>query len=219
MDDAQRKMRAGHLTASRFADLLTQPKSKADREAGEMSQTAGRYFREVLSELLTDAPLPEIHAAPLDWGTEQEPQARIEYSRVTGNVVTMPHPAFVQHTELSYVGCSPDGLIGDDGLLELKCPWTTQTHIDNLMAHAVPSDYVPQVQGQLWVTGRKWCDFVSYDPRIVYEGLDIMIVRVERDEEMIKRIEDACRSAWAWISKAVREIVGDKPLVRMSKLG
>lgn len=202
MDEAQRKMRAGHLTASRFADLLTEPKSKADREAGNLSQTAERYCREILAELLTDAPLPEIKAAALEWGTQNEPLARDEYEHTTGNAVTMPDPLFVEHPSLRFAGASPDGLIGHDGLLEIKCPYTTQTHVEYLLGGTVPDDYAAQVQGQLWVTGRRWCDFVSFDPRVVYQGPHLLIVRVERDEAAIAKIESACVRAWKWILEA-----------------
>jgi predicted phage-related endonuclease len=122
----------------------------------------------------------------MQWGVDQEPIARAEYEVKTGNFVDQI--AFVDHKTIPMFGCSPDGLIGEDGLIEIKCP-NTATHIDYVMADKVPTKYIPQIQCQLAVTNRKWCDFVSFDPRLP-DGLQMLIVRVNRDNEYIEKLQD-----------------------------
>jgi hypothetical protein len=98
---------------------------------------------------------------------------------------------FVKHPSIAWCGASPDGLIGDDGMLELKCPEST-THLEWMEAGKVPPEHLPQIQGQMAVTGRHWVDFCSYDPRFP-PGLQLFIVRVERDEDYIKQLHaDVC---------------------------
>ncbi len=120
-------------------------------------------------------------------GTETEPEARDAYSFYQNAVVDQV--AFVEHPKISQTGCSPDGLVGDDGLVEIKCP-NTATHLETLLGQAVPAKYVLQMQFQLACTGRKWCDFVSYDPRMP-ENMRMFVKRLDRDDAAIKEIEDA----------------------------
>jgi predicted phage-related endonuclease len=121
----------------------------------------------------------------MEWGTQTEPMARIAYEAHAN--VFVEQVAFVDHSTIEWFGCSPDGLVGETGLLEIKCP-ASKTHIKYLLGGKPPAKYVPQMQCQMAVTGREWCDFVSYDPRLP-EDLQLFVVRLERDEEYIKAME------------------------------
>jgi hypothetical protein len=121
----------------------------------------------------------------MQWGTETEPLARMAYEAFTG--VFVDQVAFCNHPTIKNFGCSPDGMVGNDGLMEIKCPNTT-THVDYLMSGIPPAKYVPQMQTQMACTGAKWCDFVSFDPRLPPE-LQLFVVRLDRDEAYIQQIE------------------------------
>lgn len=168
-------LRAGKVTASKVADVMSS------------ITTAGykNYLADLVVERLTGKKTESFTNAAMQWGVDQEPIARAEYEVKTGNFVDQI--AFVDHPTIANFGCSPDGLVGNDGLIETKCP-NTATHIDYVMQDKVPTKYIPQIQCQLAVTGRKWCDFVSFDPRLP-DGLQILIVRLERDDEYIEKLE------------------------------
>ena len=168
-------MRAGKVTASKAADVMS-----AITTAGYRN-----YLADLVVERLTGNKTESFTNAAMQWGVDQEPIARAEYEVKTGNFVDQI--AFVDHPAIANFGCSPDGLVGDDGLIEIKCP-NTATHIDYVMQDKVPTKYIPQIQCQLAVTGRKWCDFVSFDPRLP-DGLQILFVRLERYVEYIEKLE------------------------------
>ena len=168
-------MRAGKVTASKVSDVMS-----AITTAGYKN-----YLADLVVERLTGNKTESFTNAAMQWGVDQEPIARAEYEVKTGNFVDQI--AFVDHPTIANFGCSPDGLVGDDGLIEIKCP-NTATHIDYVMQDKVPTKYIPQIQCQLAVTGRKWCDFVSFDPRLP-DGLQILIVRLERDNKYIEKLE------------------------------
>lgn len=176
--DAWLLERAGHATASCFDAVL------AKIAKGEAS-TRRKYRMRLVTERLTGLPTPSFKNASMEWGTQTEPFGRMAFEAATG-LLAIEAP-FRKHAMIQWCGCSPDGEIGDDGLLEIKCPDST-THVEYLTAGVMPSDYVPQVQGQMWVTGRAWCDFVSFDPRLP-ANLQLFRVRVERDDEYCKRLE------------------------------
>jgi putative phage-type endonuclease len=119
------------------------------------------------------------------WGTSTEPQARVAYEVKTGNFVDQI--AFVEHDIIDWFGCSPDGLVNNDGLIEIKCP-NSATHWATIKDGKPPNKYVIQMQTQMACTNRKWCDFVSFDPRMP-ERSQLFICRVERDQAMIDEIE------------------------------
>ena len=130
-------------------------------------------------------PEPSYKSEAMQRGNDLEPLAKERYFQETFGAIrsiTM----FI--SDCSNYGYSPDGLIGDDGLIEIKCPLAT-THANYLLNNKLPTDYLQQVQGGLWVSGRKWCDFVSYHPN--FKENDIFIIRVDRDEEYIKLLKDA----------------------------
>lgn len=170
--------RCGKVTASRVADVIA--RTKAGWGAGRAN-----YAAELIAERLTGCTAPSFSNAAMVWGTETEPQARAYYSQRENQIVE--EIGFVDHPEIVFSGASPDGLIGSDGLLEIKCP-NTATHLDTLINRTVPGKYVTQMQWQMACCGREWCDFVSFDPRLP-APLNIWVHRVERDVSMILELE------------------------------
>lgn len=173
--------RLGKVTASRVADVMAKTASGA---AG-----AGRknYLAELVAERLTGQPAERFQSAAMAWGTECEPQARLAYEFLTDAEVV--EVGFLPHPSIPNFGASPDGLVGDDGLVEIKCP-NTATHIDALMGARIKREYVLQMQVQMAVTGRAWCDFVSFDPRLPAE-MQLFVQRVQRDDALIMEINEA----------------------------
>ena len=172
--------RCGKVTASRVQDIIAKTKSGP-------SASRANYMAELVAERLTGESSKGFSNAAMQWGTETEPQARLAYEIVTGR--TVDEIAFVDHPSIQQTGASPDGLIGDDGLIEIKCP-NTATHIDTLLGCAVPAKYRTQMLWQMACTGRAWCDFASFDPRMPV-SMQLYIQRVERDDEAIAEIENA----------------------------
>ena len=169
--------RLGKVTASRVADVLAKIKS------GE-SASRKNYKMELVVQRLTGKAGESFTNAAMEWGTEQEPFARMAYEPHTGTFVK--EEGFVDHPTIEGFGCSPDGIVGE-GLIEIKCP-NTANHIETVLENKAPSKYIPQMQCQMACTGAKWCDFVSFDPRVP-EDLQLFVVRVERDQEYIDAME------------------------------
>ena len=167
--------RIGKATASRFADIIAKTRSG-------YSTSRANYRSELVIERLTNQRTDGFKSSAMEWGNEYEPVARMRYELHTGNQV---EETGLWHTD-GY-GASPDGLVGEDGLIEIKCP-NTSTHLETLKTRKAPKKYYAQMQGQMWLTGRKWCDFVSFDPRLP-ENAQLFVARVERDEEFIKELE------------------------------
>ena len=171
-------LRVGKLSASRVADMLATVKT------GE-SASRKNLKADLIVERLTNQKTESFTSGAMNWGVETEPQARAAYEVMTGNFVDQI--AFVDHPTIAMFGCSPDGLVDDNGLIEIKCP-NSATHLESLETQTIPKKYITQMQTQLCVTGRQWCDFVSFDPRLP-EPLNLLIIRVERDDEYISMIE------------------------------
>ncbi|HLG77026.1 MAG TPA: YqaJ viral recombinase family protein, partial [Ktedonobacteraceae bacterium] len=165
--------RLGRATASRFADITNTIKNG-------YGATRKNYLAELVIERLTGQQFETYQNAAMLHGIETEELARTTYMLKTGNIVT--ECGFFAHNEIM-AGASPDGLVGDDGTIEVKSP-NPATHIETLHAGTVPAKYVPQIYGQLWMTGRQWCDFISFDDRLP-ENAQIFITRVERDDKYI----------------------------------
>ncbi|WP_273688407.1 lambda exonuclease family protein [Ketogulonicigenium vulgare] len=170
--------RIGKVTASRVAEMMARTKSG-------YSTSRANYMAELICERLTGERQEGYTNAAMQWGTDVEPQARIAYEFMTDT--TVAEMGFALHPTIEHFGASPDGLIGDDGLIEIKCP-NTATHLDTLLNEAVPAKYVTQMQVQMACTGREWCDFVSFDPRLPAE-LQMWVQRVHRDADYIAEIE------------------------------
>lgn len=180
-------LRAGKITASRAADVIA-----FGKRDGKPLQARIIYAGDLLAEMLTGEPRAQVRAAPLDWGHDVEAAARAAYEAETGEVVEQV--GFIQHLEFAYAGCSPDGLIGTDGMQQIKCPHNPAVHVLT-WRDGMPEEHMPQVQFELWVTGRSWSDFVSYDPRMPAHRR-LYIQRIERDEALIKHIADSAASLW-----------------------
>lgn len=152
------KARIGCLTASRMADVLAV--SKRD---GKPLEARARYMMELVAERMTDSAVDHFVTADMQWGLDHEIEAKAAYGKVRNCDVD---PAgFILHPSIEFLGASPDALIEADGLCEFKCPRTT-THIAWMLAGVVPEQHRPQMAVQLLCTGRQWCDFMSFDPRL-----------------------------------------------------
>lgn len=172
--------RLGKVTASRLRDVIAKIKT------GEAAARAN-YRAELVAERLSGKVADSFTNSSMKWGTECEPLARAAYEAETGQLVM--ETGMISHPTISMAGASPDGLIDNDGLLEIKCP-ETKGHIETLMNNAAPSQYIPQMQWQMACTGRQWVDFVSFDPRLPAE-YQLFIKRVERDDALIAEYEAA----------------------------
>ena len=170
--------RLGCATASRIADVVAKTKT------GE-SASRGTYRAELVAERLTGKRAEGFSNAAMAWGTSCEPLARASYEAVKGVFVT--EVGMVRHPAIAMTGASPDGLVGADGVLEIKCP-DTKTHIETVLSGKAPTKYIPQMQWQMACTGRAWCDFVSFDPRMPAD-MQIFIVRVDYEPELIANYE------------------------------
>lgn len=172
------QVRLGKVTASRVADVVAKTKSG-------YGASRANYMAQLIAERLTGSPTEGFTNAAMQWGTEKEPDARAAYEFLTDADVTQV--SFVDHPNISMTGASPDGLVLEHGLVEIKCP-NTATHIETLLTGAVPTKYATQMFWQMACTGRQWCDFVSYDPRLP-ASMSLFVKRLVRDEERIKELE------------------------------
>ncbi len=171
--------RTGRITASRIGDMM------ATLKRGGEAASRRDYRAELIAERLTGRAEEHYISKEMQFGTEQEPFARTAYEIKTEN--TVDQVGFILHPQLDFTGASPDGLIGRDGGLELKCPKTT-THLAYMMAGTVPKEYQDQMLWNMACAEREWWDFASYDSRLP-EKLKLFIVRMPRDEARIGEIE------------------------------
>lgn len=193
--DEWRLARAGKITASRFIDAI----AMTDAQPGDVYKSGPRkgqpklptstakrdkHMREVVFERLSLAPTHEVGGYATRWGTDVESFGKEAFELETGHIVLPGY--FVTHPDYPFIGCSPDGLIGADGGYESKCPMDEAVHINTWLA-GMPEDHIPQVQGSMLVTGRKWWAFVSYDPRVA-ERFRLYQQRIERDDAYINDV-------------------------------
>jgi putative phage-type endonuclease len=184
--------RCGRVTASRVADVVAKTKTG-------WGASRANYAAELIAERLTECVAPSFTNAAMQWGTDCEPLARQAYVMAQG--VEVEEIAFVVHPEIAMSGASPDGLVGDDGMIEIKCP-NTATHLDTLLGADIPAKYIMQMQWQMACTGRAWCDFVSFDPRLP-EHMRLFVERVPRDVGMIVDLEAEVSAFLAEIDEKV----------------
>lgn len=173
------QMRIGIVTASRVADV------QAFLKKGGESQKRRDYRYEIVTELLTGRSAEHYVTPAMEWGLEQEPLAKAAYEIKLAEEIR--DGGFWLHDRISKFGASPDGLIGENGLIEVKCP-TTSTHIEWMIAGVLPEDYQPQMLAQMACSGRKWCDFVSFDPRLP-KPMQLFVRRFAADEARIGEME------------------------------
>lgn len=191
--DEWRAARAGKVTASRMCDVLAKIKT------GEAA--ARRDYRaQLVAEILTGQPQDDGYInKEMQWGIDHEPLARAAYE--LANDCYVDKVGFVLHPTLHRAGCSPDGLVGTDGMVEIKCP-KTATHLQYLMDGCAPREHLPQMHWGLACCERKWVDFISFDPRLP-ERLRLFKVRVMRDDELIKEYE---REVWRLLAEVDKQI-------------
>lgn len=170
--------RVGRITASRMTDLMAKTKSG-------WGASRANLMAELLCERLTGMPAVRFTNDAMRWGTEQEQFAREAYANRKG--VEVFEVGFIPHPEIARAGASPDGYVGESGLVEFKSP-NSATHIDTLLTEVVPARYALQMQFQMACADREWCDFVSYDPRCPAH-MQLFVRRVTRDQSVILELE------------------------------
>lgn len=188
--------RVGFCSASRFKDVMATLKN------GTPAKARQDYMWELVIERLRGEPVEHYSNIAMDWGNDQEPLSRMAYEAKTGAIVL--ETGFHRHQDIEWVGCSPDGLIDDDGGFETKSPWNSAVHLQTILT-GMPEEHVAQVQGCMWVTGRKWWDFCSYDSRMP-EHLQLYVQRIPRDDEYIEALEKNVRSFLAEVDERLAEL-------------
>jgi hypothetical protein len=190
--------RQGSFTGSEVYKLMTEPREKAKKEAGLLSVTAETYILEKVWEKLSGQTKPGFDNMATEWGNENEPKAKKWYTRLTGHEITEANLIYDESIE-GFTG-TPDGLVGDEGMIEIKCPFNGANHLKHC---CVVSDdgfrcdfpeYYYQIQSYLMLTGRKWCDFVSFDPRIDSK-MGMFVYRVEADWSVHQDMKQKIKAA------------------------
>lgn len=173
--------RVGKFTSSRIGDLMVNGRGK-DKFWGD---TAMNYIYEKIAELLTGIPNQTPETRAMEWGNDNEGPAIKRYAEATGNPVEHLGKVFIEFNDMC--GGSPDGFVGDDGILEIKCPYNSANHIKTYITGEVPKGHLFQCQANMLFSGRSWCDYVSFDPRMP-EAIQLKIIRIKRDEEVCNQI-------------------------------
>lgn len=200
--------RCGSLGASQITDAIS--KSKDGKTPGS---TSNNIKARLVVERLTGVPADSYSNKSMEWGVENEDAARLAYEAHTGDLVS--EAGLFRHPDIEGSHASPDGLVGDDGLVEIKCPNST-THIETLKTDKIPTKYMNQMYWQMRCTGRKWCDFVSYDPRMP-ENLALYVRRIEYDDERIRSLESDVRTFLKGVSddvEALQAMDGCSPVAK-----
>lgn len=187
--------RLGKVTASCIYKVMAKTKTGygADR---------ANYAAQLVAERLSGTPASSFSNAAMQWGTDMEPEARAAYAEMAGDMPV--EIAFIDHPTIEMSGASPDGLMGFDGMLEIKCP-NTATHIDTLKGSSIDRKYILQMQWQMACAQRDWCDFASYDPRLPDE-MRLHVRRVERDDELLAEVEGEVSKFLAEVTATVEEL-------------
>jgi putative phage-type endonuclease len=193
--EAWLQARLGKVSASRMADVTARTRSG-------YGASRANYAAELIAERLTGTPAERYTNAAMAWGTEKEPDAKDAYCFLRDAEIVPV--GLVLHPTIAMACASPDGLIGDDGLIEVKCPLSA-THIDTLLSETIPEKYVKQMMWQMACTGRQWCDFVSFDPRLPAE-MQVFIRRVPRDNALILELEQETVKFLAEIDQTISKL-------------
>lgn len=188
--------RLGKVTASRVSDVVAKTKSG-------YSTSRANYMAQLICERLTKVKGESFQSSAMVWGVEQEPNARSAYEAETGSLVV--ETGFIPHPTIPMAGASPDGLVSNEGSVEIKCP-IPATHIDFLMTGKIPSNYGTQMQWQMACTGRLWCDYVSYDPRLP-ANMQLKIERVPRDPIYIQMLEQEVTMFLAELDQKIQTLI------------
>lgn len=192
--DEWRALRCGKATGSRMGDLTAKIKS------GGFSASRMNYLAELVQERLTKQPADNrIVTKEMQWGIDNEPQARMMYELMHGVTVTLI--GFAHHPWIEMSGASPDGAVGEKGLVQIKCP-NSATHIETLLGGSIEGKYTKQMQWEMACTNRDWCDFVSYDPRMPGH-LQMKVIRVPRDDAQIADLQNEVQRFLVEVSQKV----------------
>lgn len=187
--------RLGKVTASRVSDVCARTKTG-------YGASRANYMAQLVVERMTQRVEPSYSNAAMQWGTDTEPLARAAYENERN--VFVEETGFVEHPVIFMAGASPDGLVGSDGLVEIKCP-NTSTHIETLLNNRIKDEYILQMQWQMACANRQWCDFVSFDPRMP-EPLQLKIIRVNRDDQAITTLETEVKKFLDEVSTTVNSL-------------
>jgi len=174
--DEWQEIRKGIPTASRFSEIITPAK-------GELSKSSEGYMKELAASRVWGVREESYTSYHMQNGIDREAQARLEYQALT--LIEVEQVRFIYADDRMDRGCSPDGLVYDPGLIEIKSP-KLKTHVGYILSDGYPREYKCQIQGELYICEREWCDFISYFP-----GTDLYIKRVYRDEKFIKKLAEA----------------------------
>ena len=204
--DEWHQQRLGKVTASRIIDIMAKTKSG-------YGAARKNYMAQLICERLTGHWEDFFKSPPMQRGNELEPKARAVYFIETG--LDVVEVGMIDHSSIMMSGASPDGLVGADGLVEIKCP-NTATHLDFLQTMKPKQDYIYQMQWQMACTGRQWCDFVSYDDRLP-EWLAYRSLRIQRDDELIKEIEYEVVIFLAELDKTVANLDQFRPQTQQTQ--
>ncbi len=189
--------RLGRVTASRVADVVRRTKTG-------FSTSRANYMAELIAERLTGVPAESYKSAAMQWGTDNEANARANYEFIHDCEVVPV--GFIEHPTIQMAGASPDGLVGDPGLAEFKCPLTS-THLDTLLGASVAADYIIQVQWQMaCLPDRQWCDWVSFDPRLP-ASMRMFVQRIERDDKRIASLEADVKAFLSELNDKMAELL------------
>ena len=178
------QIRLGKVSASRMAELLAKTKT------GAFAASRAKYMAQLLCERMTGEPTEFFTSQAMQRGVDVEPVARAAYE--AENLTSVEQVAWVEHPTIPFSGCSPDGLVGEHGLIEIKCK-EIHNHLDSILNDRIDPDHQTQMMWQMACTGRKWCDYVCFDDRAP-EGLQLFIKRLERNDELIQKMEDEVRT-------------------------
>lgn len=205
--------RVGRITASRVAEAMSKYKPLEPRKDGKprkndrsAAETAERrvYRIDLVSERLSGRTTENFNSPEMQWGRDHEDDARMAYELHAG--VLVERVGFILHPTVDFIGASPDGLVGVDGGVEIKCP-KTETHVRWMLEGVVPEEHIPQIDCNLLCSGRQWWDFVSYDPRLEEKGLDIFVVRRFRDEAAIAALETEAFRMHEDVERTIEELM------------
>lgn len=191
--------RAGCATASCFADIIA-----VSKKDGKPLKARDDYLWKCATERFYGTPTEAFTSRPTDWGKDLEPFAKQAYEMETGFV--LEESGFLLHPDIPYCGCSPDGLIGDKGGAEFKAPKDRRIHMQTWLT-GMPEGHLPQVQGCMWITGREWWDFNSFDPRAP-EGFRLYVQRIYRDEKYILALASHVTDFLAEVDQLIKEFHG-----------
>lgn len=194
-------LRAGKFTGSRFSDVLAR-----NKKTSAPLKAYDDLIMQLAVERFTGQPLEGASGFALQWGADVEPFARDAYELETGNIVSQA--PFIVHPKYPFVGASPDGLVGSASGLELKCPKDPRVHVLRFI-EGMPDEFIPQVQGCMWVTERETWDFASYDPRMP-ESHRLYIQTIKRNDAFIKQLEEAVIEANAKVNVLLKQIMERK---------